>query len=67
MPFSVKCPLDNLYGMHFFPIDFKAGGNRSDEGLLVMNHEYINQKALHPDGPPITRVACARPMKCARK
>ncbi|WP_417543881.1 PhoX family protein [Marinobacter sp.] len=38
-------------GMHFFPIDFKAGGNRSDEGLLVMNHEYINQAALHPDGP----------------
>jgi hypothetical protein len=28
-------------GMHFFPIDFKAGGNRSDEGLLVMNHEYL--------------------------
>jgi len=38
-------------GMHFFPIDFKAGGNSSDEGLLVMNHEYINQAALHPDGP----------------
>ena len=38
-------------GMHFFPIDFKAGGNRSDEGLLVMNHEYINQAALHSDGP----------------
>lgn len=38
-------------GMHFFPIDFKAGGSRSDEGLLVMNHEYINQSALHPDGP----------------
>ncbi|NWO04801.1 MAG: PhoX family phosphatase, partial [Alteromonadaceae bacterium] len=38
-------------GMHFFPIDFKTGGNRSDEGLLVMNHEYINQAALHPDGP----------------
>jgi len=38
-------------GMHFFPIDFKAGGNRSDEGLLVMNHEYINQAALHPEGP----------------
>ncbi|MBU2874950.1 PhoX family protein [Marinobacter salexigens] len=41
-------------GMHFFPIDFKAGGSRSDEGLLVMNHEYINQSALHPDGPTYT-------------
>ncbi|WP_298448541.1 PhoX family phosphatase [uncultured Marinobacter sp.] len=38
-------------GLHFFPIDFKGGGNSSDEGLLVMNHEYINQAALHPDGP----------------
>ncbi|NMT64534.1 PhoX family protein [Marinobacter orientalis] len=42
-------------GLHFFPIDQKAGGNSSSEGLLVMNHEYINQKALHPDGP--TRAA----------
>src|SRR5690554_4147025 len=38
-------------GLYFFPIDFKTGGNSSDEGLLVMNHEYINQAALHPDGP----------------
>ncbi|MFL1464848.1 PhoX family protein [Marinobacter sp. HN1S83] len=37
-------------GMHFFPIDQKAGGNSSTEGLLVMNHEYINQSALHPSG-----------------
>lgn len=37
-------------GMHFFPIDQKAGGNSSTEGLLVMNHEYINQGALHPSG-----------------
>jgi len=37
-------------GLHFFPIDQKAGGNSSTEGLLVMNHEYINQDALHPDG-----------------
>ena len=34
-------------GVHFFPIDQKAGGNSSSEGLLVMNHEYINQNALH--------------------
>ncbi|KMQ75778.1 PhoX family protein [Marinobacter subterrani] len=38
-------------GMHFFPIDQKAGGNSSAEGLLVMNHEYINQDALHASGP----------------
>jgi len=37
-------------GMHFFPIDQKAGGSSSTEGLLVMNHEYINQSALHPSG-----------------
>ncbi|WP_286220436.1 PhoX family protein [Marinobacter apostichopi] len=37
-------------GLHFFPIDQKAGGNSSTEGLLVMNHEYINQDALHPTG-----------------
>ena len=33
-------------GMHFFPIDQKTGGDSSTEGLLVMNHEYINQRAL---------------------
>ncbi|MDV2077840.1 PhoX family protein [Marinobacter xestospongiae] len=37
-------------GMHFFPIDLKSGGSSSAEGLLVMNHEYINQDALHPAG-----------------
>lgn len=37
-------------GLHFFPIDQKAGGSSSTEGLLVMNHEYINQDALHPNG-----------------
>ncbi|SHF74098.1 hypothetical protein SAMN02745148_03426 [Modicisalibacter ilicicola DSM 19980] len=33
-------------GMHFFPID-----GRSDDGLLLVNNEYIDQRALHPDGP----------------
>lgn len=32
-------------GMHFFPID-----NRSDEGLLVVNHEYIQQNTMHASG-----------------
>jgi len=40
-------------GMHFFPIDQKSGGNSSTEGLLVMNHEYINQSAIHPSGATV--------------
>lgn len=32
-------------GMWFYPID----GNSTD-GLLVMNHEYVDQNALHPAG-----------------
>ncbi|MEY6433639.1 PhoX family phosphatase [Thioalkalicoccus limnaeus] len=35
-------------GMHFFPLPH--GANRSDHGLLVVNHEYIDQQLLHPDG-----------------
>lgn len=38
-------------GIHFFPIDQKAGGNSSTEGLLVMNHEYIDQDFIHASGP----------------
>ncbi|MCC4820324.1 DUF839 domain-containing protein, partial [Vibrio lentus] len=33
-------------GMHFFPLNGK-----SNDGLLVINHEYIDQKALHANGP----------------
>lgn len=32
-------------GMHFFAID-----GRSDDGLLLINNEYIDQDALHPNG-----------------
>ncbi|OEC33817.1 hypothetical protein SAMN05216600_107190 [Pseudomonas cuatrocienegasensis] len=32
-------------GMHFFPIN-----GSSEDGLLVVNHEYIDQNALHPSG-----------------
>ena len=32
-------------GMHFFPLN-----NAADEGLLCVNHEYIDQSALHPNG-----------------
>jgi uncharacterized protein len=39
-------------GMHFFPIDTQSGkGTRSDHGLLVLNHEYIDAQLLHPNGP----------------
>ncbi|MGB7181988.1 MAG: PhoX family phosphatase [Burkholderiaceae bacterium] len=33
-------------GIYYFPVD----GNAQD-GILVINHEYIDQNALHPDGP----------------
>ena len=35
-------------GMHFFPIN-----GRSDEGLLVMNHEYVDLPNFHLDGPTL--------------
>lgn len=49
-------------GMHYFGLNTST--NRFDEsvsaeGLLVMNHEYINQTFLHPKGP--TRVDGRRP------
>jgi secreted PhoX family phosphatase len=33
-------------GMHFFPLN-----DALDDGLLCINHEYIDQDALHPSGP----------------
>jgi len=33
-------------GMHYFPLN-----GSSTDGLLCINHEYIDQKALHPTGP----------------
>nr|WP_297456722.1 PhoX family phosphatase [uncultured Halomonas sp.] len=47
-------------GMHFFPI---AG--RSDDGILVINNEYIDQDALHPGGA--SQVAGQRPAEEVRK
>ncbi|NUG10036.1 PhoX family phosphatase [Acinetobacter seifertii] len=49
-------------GMHYFGLN--TATNRFDEtvsaqGLLVMNHEYINQTFLHPKGP--TKVDGRRP------
>lgn len=47
----------NHDGMHFFPIDVRSGGNSSEEGLLVMNHEYVEPNILHAEGPVIPRPA----------
>ncbi len=35
-------------GMHFFPLN-----DSNDDGLLCINHEYIDQNALHPNGDTI--------------
>ncbi|EIJ42724.1 putative phosphatase [Beggiatoa alba B18LD] len=37
-------------GMHYFPIDQLTGGNSSSHGLLVMNHEYIDDALLNTTG-----------------
>jgi len=41
-------------GMHFFPMNAKLGGQQSDHGLLVLNHEYIDAPLLHPNGPSVS-------------
>ena len=47
-------------GMHFFPLN-----GSSKEGLLCINHEYIDQTALHPDGA--TEADGKRPTEEVRK
>ena len=47
----------NHDGMHFFPINVRSGGESSTEGLLVMNHEYVEPNVLHPQGPVLPRPA----------
>jgi secreted PhoX family phosphatase len=42
-------------GMHFFPIDGSA-----TDGLLCINHEYIDVNALHSAGPTIDEVTGRR-------
>ncbi len=39
----------NHDGMHFFPLGSRQE-ERNRRGLLVMNHEYIEQAELHPNG-----------------
>lgn len=48
-------------GMHYFPIN-----GSSADGLLVVNHEYIDQRALHPAGPT-TGADGKRPVDEVRK
>jgi len=38
-------------GMHYFPLFSGERGNR--HGLLCVNHEYIDEFALHPNGPTV--------------
>ncbi|MBK4999363.1 PhoX family phosphatase [Pseudomonas sp. S31] len=48
-------------GMHFFPID-----GSSEDGLLAINFEYIDQQALHPHGPTVD-ASGKRPAEEVRK
>ena len=49
-------------GMSYFGLNtssMRYQASNADQGLLVMNHEYINQTFLHPQGP--TTVSGRRP------
>mgnify|MGYP004701250609 CR=1 FL=1 len=50
-------------GMHFFPMDARGAGTNSTEGLLVMNHEYLDPALMHANGP----TAAPRPSDEVRK
>jgi uncharacterized protein len=50
-------------GMHYFPM--WHGPRGSEHGLLCVNHEYIDQAPLHPNGP--TLVDGKRPFDEVRK
>lgn len=49
-------------GMHYFPLN-----SSSTEGLLVVNHEYIDENALHPNGQTGTGAGEKRPAEEVRK
>ena len=49
-------------GMHYFPLN-----GSSTEGLLVVNHEYIDENALHPNGQTGTGAGEKRPAEEVRK
>ncbi|MGM8227623.1 PhoX family protein [Cellvibrio sp. ARAG 10.3] len=52
-------------GIFFLPMDAKAGGTNSNEGLLVMNHEYFDPNVFHANGP--TSIDGKRPTDEVRK
>ncbi|MCO8166081.1 PhoX family phosphatase [Pseudomonas sp. 21LCFQ02] len=47
-------------GIHYFPIN-----GSSTDGIIAINYEYIDENALHPNGP--TTVAGKRPVEEVRK
>lgn len=51
-------------GVHFFAIDAKTTGTNSSEGLLVMNHEYIDPALIHTNGQTL---GATRPADEVRK
>ena len=51
-------------GVHFFPMDAKTTGTNSSEGLLVMNHEYIDPALIHTNGQTL---GATRPADEVRK
>lgn len=51
-------------GVYFFPIDAKTTHTNSSEGLLVMNHEYLDDKLFHKNGPTL---GATRPADEVRK
>jgi len=60
---------DNHDGMHFFGFDASttALGQRSDEGLLVLNHEYINPEYFYAPGADLTDHLLPFDLEKARK
>lgn len=51
-------------GVYFFPMDAKTTGTNSSEGLLVMNHEYIDPALIHTNGQTL---GATRPTDEVRK
>ena len=50
----------NAVGMHHDGMQFFALNDEQTDGLLAINHEYIDQKALHPNGPTRDEISSQR-------